>query len=75
MRARSDAVGRLRVVTTLPDTTDASVITTILGEAGYDMPAELTLLMHSDEFDTWKVGDSMVVKFARTQRDRRQGRS
>jgi aminoglycoside phosphotransferase (APT) family kinase protein len=55
------------VVTTLPDTTDASVITTILGEAGYDnMSAELSLLMHSDEFDTWKVGDSMVVKFART---------
>jgi aminoglycoside phosphotransferase (APT) family kinase protein len=53
-------------VTTLPDTADPSVVEAILGEAGHDQPASLTLLMHGDEFDTWKVGDSMVVKFART---------
>ena len=53
-------------MTTFPDTADPSVAEAILGEAGHNQPAELTLLMHGDEFDTWKVGDSMVVKFART---------
>jgi Phosphotransferase enzyme family len=51
-------------VTTAPDTTDPSVVASILRRND-----SLDLLLHGDEFDTWQVGRNIVVKFPTNEVD------
>jgi aminoglycoside phosphotransferase (APT) family kinase protein len=51
-------------VTSPPDTTDPDVVRTILRT---NEPLEL--LLHGDEFDTWRVGGGVVVKFPTNESD------
>jgi hypothetical protein len=47
-----------------PDTTDPSVVRSILRRND-----SLELLLHGDEFDTWRVGRNVVVKFPTNEID------
>jgi len=51
-------------VTTPPDTADPDVVRTIL-----HTNEPLELLLHGDEFDTWRVGAAAVVKFPTNEID------
>jgi aminoglycoside phosphotransferase (APT) family kinase protein len=51
-------------VTRPPDTADPDVARALLRTN-----EPLDLLLHGDEFDTWRVGDGMVVKFPRNEID------
>jgi hypothetical protein len=51
-------------VTSAPDTTDPSVVRSILRSDD-----SLNLLLHGDEFDTWRVGRNVVVKFPTNEID------